>query len=313
VVFGNGYFVAATPQEPVALFRLSLVSSTFPFMEGAISLPQAADVITGFAATSSPQSTIVFHAVINQQDLISFARDTLQAPKAPRRIVGMAQGESVLSIDSRSDNQLFGLGSAGNLYVIDATTGIATLATVLSGATLRGTRFEMDFDPVTNELAVASDAGQLLTMKVAGDATEQLLSYAPLTAVATAYTNSVPDAGNTQHYFLDTLSASIQLYESNFQNPFMNGEASEATDGSIATVGPINPLADFRTFTPIAAFDITAGDDALSLAALQPLGEQQSILFRIEPEPISLINNLQIGPIGPPGTAPVRALAIRVQ
>jgi CBS-domain-containing membrane protein len=53
----------------------------------------------------------------------------------------------LLSIDFNAAAVLIGLGSTGRIYSIDPATGAATLASLITGAALQGTRFDMDFKP----------------------------------------------------------------------------------------------------------------------------------------------------------------------
>lgn len=83
-------------------------------------------------------------------------------------ISGLASGEKIVAIDFRpADGALFGLGSAGDLYLIDAATGVATQKSrldVVGG--VQGTRVDIDFDPASSALRVTSDAGENLSVDV---------------------------------------------------------------------------------------------------------------------------------------------------
>ena len=59
--------------------------------------------------------------------LVTFDSATPGAVSAPVAITGLGAGESLLAIDRRPANgQLYGLGSASRLYVINTVTGAAT-------------------------------------------------------------------------------------------------------------------------------------------------------------------------------------------
>jgi hypothetical protein len=313
----EGLFFANTAQGTAQLFNLNLLfgGTSLP---GALALPNATDLVTGLAAdprgSPAPQDRVLF-AVLNQTSLISFTQGTLQTPSAPLRVTGLANGESLLSIDFNGSGALFGLGSSGRLYSIDTVTGQASFAALITGATLQGTRFDMDIEPLSGRLTVVSDARQVLSIDPIGNATQQFLSYAESAVTANAYTNSIAGSGITDHYFIDTTSASLQttVLEVGLTN---SGEADESKQADLVTLSPINALESSESFTSTAAFDIGAGDDAVSLAALQPAQAAQSFLYRIDVD--TLFTHLRgsgrrIGPIGPAGTAPIRGLAIRIR
>jgi hypothetical protein len=75
-------------------------------------------------------------------------------------------GDAIVGIDVRpATGQLYGLGRGGapgaRLYIIDPTTGVATLQAPLSFGP-SGTDFGIDFNPVPDRLRVVSDTGQNL-------------------------------------------------------------------------------------------------------------------------------------------------------
>ena len=65
-------------------------------------------------------------------------------------------GQVLLGIDFRPQNGLlYGLGSGGGVFAIDRTSGVATLASLLSTPT-SGTSFGVDFNPIPDRLRVVS-------------------------------------------------------------------------------------------------------------------------------------------------------------
>lgn len=151
--------------------------------------------------------------------------------------------EQIVSIDFRpATGQLYGLGSASNLYTINTTTGSASLVGAL-GTSLSGTSFGADFNPVVDRFRVTSDADQNLRINpdapagAAGTIVDGALAYAAgdvnfgvnPTIVGSAYENAVFFAGratSTQLYGID--SALNVLVE---QNP--------ANAGTLLTEGPL--------------------------------------------------------------------------
>lgn len=77
---------------------------------------------------------------------------------------GLPAGEQLVGMDFRvARGVLYALGQSGQLYTLDATTGqLAAVGTAAPAVALRGTRFELDFNPAADRLRVVSDAGQNL-------------------------------------------------------------------------------------------------------------------------------------------------------
>lgn len=105
---------------------------------------------------------------------------------------------------------LYGLGNAGGVYVIDLRTGQATLRSRLNVA-LSGTSFGIDFNPVVDRLRIISDNGQNLRANVDTGATivDGTLNYTPGTPAigitGAAYTNNDADANTaTTLYTIDS-------------------------------------------------------------------------------------------------------------
>lgn len=169
--------------------------------------------------------------------LYSFDTATPGTASALRGITGLQAGEGVLGIDYRPANGvLYGLGNTGRLYTIDAGTGVATLASILTGATLSSgaIRFDIAFNPTVDRLRVVSDDGQNLRIDVDTGAVtvDTRLAYAAGDpnagrspgVTAAAYTNQFAGATTTTLYDLDGNLLAIQ-------NPPNNG--------TLNTVGPL--------------------------------------------------------------------------
>ena len=152
--------------------------------------------------------------------------------------------EQILGIDFRpATRQLFGLGSASNLYLIDVLTGNAALVGML-GTPLTGTSFGVDFNPTVDRLRVTSDADQNLRINPAspggaGTIVDLTLAYAagdPNAGVnpnvaGSAYTNNFNGATTTTLYGID-----IALNTLVMQNP--------ANNGTLFTVGALGCRSD---------------------------------------------------------------------
>ena len=159
----------------------------------------------------------------------------IDAPGTTRNtiaIVGMQAGENIVGIDYRpADGLLYGVGSGGRIYLLNPTTGAATLKSTLAAdptdttapfTGLSGTEFGVDFNPAADRLRIVSNTGQSLRINVDTGATttDGSINGAPATTTVTAaaYTNSFAGTGTTTLFVLD--SASSTLYT---QNPPNNG------------------------------------------------------------------------------------------
>ncbi len=200
-------------------------------------------------------------------------------------ITGLTGGDSLISIDQRPANGLlYGFavnGAVGRLYSIDATTGVAALASTLSEAP-SGTYFDIDFNPTVDRLRVVSDVGQNLRVNVATGATivDGALQFdpagpnagTPAAVVAAAYTNSVGNATTTQLYDLDLNTQSLLL-----QAP--------PNAGTLTAIGTLSGI-----LTPEASFDIS-GITGLAYAVLNGFELSQVNLATGETTSLGIINS----------------------
>ena len=186
--------------------------------------------------------------------LLSFNIDNSANLRTGVTITGMQAGENMVGIDYRpADGQLYGVGSTGRIYTINATTGAATQKSALSAdatdtsapfTAMSGTEFGVDFNPVADRLRVVSNTGQSLRINVDTGATTtdgNINGGAATTALAAAaYTNSFAGTGTTTLYVLD--GATGTLYTQNPPNA-----------GTLAT-----PVTLGVTATSVGGFDIDA-------------------------------------------------------
>lgn len=233
--------------------------------------------------------------------LISFNRTTPATLVGGIAVTGLASGETLLGIDVRpANNTLYGLGSAGGIYTIVPSTGVATRVTGLVNAAanavaftaLSGTNFGLDFNPAADRLRVISNTGQNLRINVATGETFNDLPISPATSTVTAsaYTNAFPGAASTRLFNLNLTSNTLDL-----QDPPNNGtqvtgptlgvsaavvngfdiDARDNTGYAALTVGSttslyrINLSATANAATLVAA--IAGGEQIRGLALLQPL------------------------------------------
>lgn len=236
-------------------------------------------------------------------------------------VTGLTAGDILAGIDVRpSNNTLYGFATdaglgmsaagVGRVYAINTTTGAATLAATLSAdaadatapfpfASVSGSFFGVDFNPVADRLRVTSDTGQNLRINLATGATQLdvALAYAgadanagtPPVVVASAYTNSLAGAMTTLLYNLDASISNLAT-----QTP--------PNDGVLNTQGFTTGIV-----FPDAAFDISGATgvgyvvlDGLTLSTINlttgvmtevgPINTQGSItgLAVVVPEPAAI-------------------------
>jgi hypothetical protein len=166
-------------------------------------------------------------------------------------IQGMATNENVLGLDFRpTTNQLYALGSFGNLYTINTTSGQATRVNAVPFIpSLNGSAFGVGFIPTTDELRVMSNADQNLRINPTTGVVTVDSPISPATGdegvginpnvVHVAYSNEFPGAPNTTFYGVDTGRDRLVT-------------STNANGGSMTTVGTLGFNA-----TEMGGFDIS--------------------------------------------------------
>jgi hypothetical protein len=136
-------------------------------------------------------------------------------------ITGLRVGERLVGIDFRPANgMLYGLGDAGDIYILDLQDATAmrqaSLATaMMAPVALMGASFGVDFNPVPDRLRVVSDAGQNLRINVDTGVTivDSALNPAPGAGVtAVGYTNNDADMTTATVLFdIDTMVDQLSI------------------------------------------------------------------------------------------------------
>jgi hypothetical protein len=265
---------------------------------GRLGLPLGAAVL--LAATSMPtiaqgQTVPSFYGVTANNQLVRFGGTTPGTISSTADITGLQGGESIVGIDVRPANgRLYGVGSTGNLYTIDPTSGAATRSGT-SALSLTGAAFGVDFNPVPDRLRVVSDGDQNLRINVDTVETtvDGTLKYAPgdvnasanPVVVAAGYTNSVAGAQSTSLFVID---AGLDILAR--QDP--------PNDGVLNTIGKLGV-----DVTDVAGFDV-APDGNRAYAALNRAGGSSTDLYWID---LATGTASRVGPIG--SGQPIRGLA----
>ncbi len=180
-------------------------------------------------------------------------------------ITGIGAGETIFDIDYRPANGLlYGFGSTGSLYAINAATGVATLSATLMGVTLNTntTRVGIDFNPTVDRVRIVSNTGQDLRLTPGTSATtiDGNLNGAASSAVSVAYSNNVAGATTTTLFYIGSNSFN-SLYNTTAPN-----------DGTLSLVGSLG-----FTSTQDVGFDIS-GTTGIAYASLaNPTGSGSSL------------------------------------
>lgn len=173
--------------------------------------------VIGIAIPTAP----IAYMVDNVNNLNMF-NPTNPASVLTRVITGMAGGETVLGMDLRpATGQLYALGSTGQIYTVNMTTGFAAAV----GATplvLNGTDFGFDFNPVADRIRIVSNTGQNLRVNpndgIMVTPADTSLNPGSPNVTAVAYTNSYAGTTTTTLYDIDSTTGMLYI-----QNPPNNG------------------------------------------------------------------------------------------
>ncbi|GGR88824.1 DUF4394 domain-containing protein [Deinococcus sedimenti] len=172
--------------------------------------------------------------------LYTFGLDNPQASLRGMAITGLTAGDALVDLDVRNtDGGLYGVSTSGRVYMINPSTGAATLDSTitLAGATVMAA----DFNPAANRLRVlgSMDMNYRHTVTAApvpattGTTADGTFAYAPTDVnvaanpnlVAAAYTNSFNDTGKAnsgQPTALYTVDADLNTLVLNTVSPQFN-------------------------------------------------------------------------------------------
>lgn len=236
-------------------------------------------------------------------------------------LAGLPAGEQLIGLDVRTTSMELGLdigyvvSRTGAIYTIgddpsnpaqDLLTPVATI----SGATLAGTNFGVDFNPRADLLRIVSDTGQNLRVNLQAN---RLIAGA----------DGVPMARPTGFAFVDgttrLVSPAPQIVATAYRAAALNGTfqfALDARDSSLYRVAVPNDGALTRVgalgVTLPAVFeqslDISGASDTTVLAALRAAGQARSTLYSVNLDTGAATS---LGVIGT--TGPVNAVTARVE
>jgi hypothetical protein len=213
--------------------------------------------VRGLTLNANPRATLL--GVTTDNRLLTFKTTSPGTLDSNVAVTGLQGGEAIVGIDVRPANgRLYAVTDAARLYTLDATTGAATMAGLLSAdagdatnpfAMLSGTTFGVDFNPLADRLRVVSDLEQNLRANADTGATttDATLLRGAFAVTAAAYTNNFMGTTATTLYVIDTQNDRLLA-----QNPPNNGTLND--------VGALGLDA-----TAVNGFEIVGPDTALAV------------------------------------------------
>lgn len=186
----------------------------------------ALSLFAAAALMASAAQAETLYALTNTNQLLTLDSASPTAGSAVVVTGLMGVNERLLGLDARpSTGLLYSLSAAGNLYTLDAATGMASFVASLSAAPgqtftgLNGSNFGFDFNPVPDlgqtapSLRVVSNTNQSLAINVNGASAGQVTvngslneagALTPPSIVSVAYINNDRDtATGTMLYGID--------------------------------------------------------------------------------------------------------------
>lgn len=192
---------------------------------------------------------ILFYALSDNNNLYAYDADNTATPLSTVPITGLLSGEKVLSIDFRpATGQLYALSSTSVLYMVDHTSGIASIVSKTQmDPLIDGMKADIDFNPTVDRLRIVTNTGQNLRVNpetgVVAAEDGDINGVGGASVVGVAYTNNFAGASETVLFDID--AETDKLYK---QMP--------PNDGTLVEVGALGVDVDDMT-----AFDIAEKDD----------------------------------------------------
>jgi hypothetical protein len=216
----------------------------------------------------------------SDQRLVCFNENNPGNARTIGTISGLTGGDTMLvGIDFRvQDGNLYGVGNAGGVYRIDATTAVATFVNRLTVA-LNGTFFGVDFNPAADRLRVISDTGQNLRHNVnPGGVTinDTPLSYS---AMGSPVATGVTGAAYTNNDLDPSTATTLFDIDSNLDQVAIQ---SPANNGILAATGKLGvdttPNVGFDIYSTLRN-DVTEDNEAF--ASLTSTADNRTRLYSI--------------------------------
>lgn len=216
----------------------------------AVAAAASATLVLGAAPALADAGDVAF--ALQQGKLVSFAPESPGTLSAPVTLSGIPSGQGILDLATRSTNGALyaltgpsGFGASGpeSLYVIDTTTGAATLASTLS-VDLPSNQYAIAFNPTVDRLrivGVTSTDDYRVNVDTGAVTVDGSLAYAP----------GDPNNGTTPRitgvgYTGAPLGGATALYDYDLRDALSANPArvlaqqKPANDGTLLTVGTID-------------------------------------------------------------------------
>ncbi|MBW4663430.1 MAG: DUF4394 domain-containing protein [Chroococcus sp. CMT-3BRIN-NPC107] len=176
---------------------------------------------------------------------------------------------NLLGIDYRpADGQLYGLASDNNIYMIDSSTGAATLTSTLSVTVGVGVRSGIDFNPVVDRLRVvgSNDTNYRSNVDTGATLVDGNLAYGTGDAnfgvnpniTAAAYANSFLGAPSPTGVTPPTRTTALYGIDSTLDVLTLQ---SPPNDGTLTTIGSLG-----IDFSSTGGFDIFSAESGTNIA-----------------------------------------------
>lgn len=150
--------ISSTPATTRArLYAVSIGAGTASLIGN---LPAAgADVVEDLAIAPGVATFVALTGAAPQQ-LVQFRADRPGDVAGTATISGLQAGETLVGIDTRpATGELYGIGSASRVYMLDAATGAASqIGSATFTPALSGARFGIDFNPAADRIRMVCDA-----------------------------------------------------------------------------------------------------------------------------------------------------------
>ena len=201
----------------------------------------ATALLTTFASNVNAEMLVAL-TTTNEIGMFDSSQNNTVNTNAFNDITGTAAGETFVGIDLRpSNNMIYGITSANNIYTIDAWTGVSTFVANLSQSIIdtANKSYGIDFNPVVDRtpnasLRLVSSTGDNYGINVTTGAVTVATSIAAgFTGVAylnsDASTPTVTPA-STELFYINTSTDTLASASSSFNNPTITTKGSLGLD-----------------------------------------------------------------------------------
>ena len=229
------------------------------------------------ALAASTASAAAIYGIDDQNNLFSFDSAAPQTVLTASFVSGLKSNEHLVGIDFQpvmTNPLLYGIGSSGQLYTLNPSTGAATAVGPGFGP-LSGNSYGMDVDPISGNIRLVSDTDiNTVINATTGTATaHNTLKYSGGTpnpnVVGTGYSFNQPGSGVSTLYGIDSDTDSLVRIGS------PGGTADSPDNGNLTTIGSLGV-----NTSNFVGFDVSANN--IGVAALEPLTSGVSHLYGVD-------------------------------